>query len=259
MSLLRVIARLDIKGPNVVKGVRMEGLRVMGDPVELAERYAQDADELIYMDTVATLYGRNQLADLLERTSRRVFVPITVGGGIKSREDVQRLLDAGADKVAINTAGLRNPALLESLARSYGSQAICLSVDAKRTGAWWECFTDGGREKTGKDARAWILQAVQLGVGEVLLTSVDQDGTRKGFDTDLIRGIKIPVPLTVCGGMGSVEHARQALEAGADAIACASVLHYGQLTMREIQDGLAQSHVQTKAGSEARREAGIRV
>lgn len=255
MSLLRVIARLDIKGPNVVKGVRMEGLRVMGDPAELAERYAQDADEIIYMDTVATLYGRNQLADLLERTSQRVFVPITVGGGIKTRSDVQRLLDAGADKVAINTAAIHDPSLLESLARAYGSQAICLSVEAKRTGAGWECFTDCGREKTGKDARAWILQAIQLGVGEVLLTSVDQDGTRRGFDLDLIRGIDIPVPLTVCGGMGSIQDAKDALEAGADAIACASVLHYGQLTMKEIQHGLAQSHVQAKAGSEARREA----
>jgi cyclase len=252
MSLLRIIARLDIKGPNVVKGVQMEGLRVVGKPDELARRYAEEgADELLYIDTVASLYGRNQLSSLLERTVENVFVPITVGGGIKSRADVKRLLDAGADKVAINTAAIRDPSLIRECADHYGSQAIVVSIEAKRKHGEmaWECFTDCGREKGGKDVVLWAQEAVSLGAGEILLTSVDQDGTRKGFDLDLIRAVgrDCPVPLTACGGLGSVSHGLRALEAGADAVACASVLHYGRLTIGEIRNGLTKSHVQAAA------------
>jgi cyclase len=252
MSLLRIIARLDIKGPNVVKGICMEGLRVVGQPDELARRYAEaGADELLYIDTVASLYGRNQLSSLLERTVENVFVPITVGGGIKSRADVKRLLDAGADKVAINTAAIRDPSLIRECADHYGSQAIVVSIEAKRKHGEmaWECFTDCGREKGGKDVLLWAQEAVSLGAGEILLTSVDQDGTRRGFDLDLIRAVGrgCSVPLTACGGLGSVSHGVRALESGADAVACASVLHYGRLTIGEIRNGLTKSHVQAAA------------
>lgn len=260
MSLLRVIARMDIKGANVVKGIHFEGLRVVGKPEELARRYAAGgADELLYIDTVATLYGRNQLSSLLERTCEDVFVPITVGGGIKSRADVKRLLDAGADKVAINSAAIRDPSLIRECADHYGSQAVVVSIEAKRTASMggWECFTDNGREKSGKDVALWACEAVALGAGEILLTSIDQEGTRKGFDLELIRTISrdCPVPLTVCGGLGMVYHGKQALEAGADSIACASVLHYGKLTIGELRNGLAKGDIQAEGRSEEGRRA----
>lgn len=242
MSLLRLIARLDIKGPNVVKGIQMEGLRVMGKPADLARKYAEDADELIYIDTVASLYGRNQLAPLLEETTRDVFIPVTVGGGIKSRGDVQRLLNAGADSVAINTAAIKNPGLIDELAWSYGSQCIVVSIEAKKTASGWEAYTDNGRERTGRDAVAWACEAVERGAGGLLITSIDRDGTMKGFDVPLTAAIKkmVRVPVTACGGMGSVDHLYEVLTAGgADAAAMASVLHYGKLTIREMGDGLA--------------------
>ncbi len=242
MSLLpRLIARLDIKGKNVVKGIHFEGLRVIGNPQEMAQQYAEDADELLYIDTVASLYGRNQLKTLLEQTSEKTFVPITVGGGIRSLEDVRELLRAGADKCAINTAAIRDPELIRRVSDACGSQAIVVSIEAKRGAAdSWEALTDNGRERTGQDAVAWAAHAVKLGAGEILLTSVDQDGTRRGFDTELIRAIAkaCPVPLVVSGGMGCVQHALQAFQAGADAVAMASVLHYGKLTIQEVSDGL---------------------
>ena len=241
MLLPRLIARLDIKGKNVVKGVHMEGLRIVGQPQEMAQQYAEDADELLYIDTVASLYGRNQLKTLLEQTSENTFIPITVGGGIRSVEDVRELLRAGADKCAVNTAAIRDPDLIRRIADICGSQAIVVSIEAKRSSAnSWEALTDNGRERTGRDAVAWAAHAVQLGAGEILLTSVDQDGTRRGFDLGLIRAVaeRCPVPLVVSGGMGCVEHALQAFQAGADAVAMASVLHYGKLTIQEVSDGL---------------------
>lgn len=241
MSLLRIIARLDVKGQNVVKGVQMEGLRVIGQPEELAKRYAAEgADELLYMDTVASLYGRNQLASLLSRTVEDVFIPITVGGGIKSRADVKRLLDSGADKVAINTAALRDPSLINECADYYGSQAIVISIEAKRKPmGGWECYGDHGREKSGRDVLLWAREAVSCGAGEILLTSVDRDGTRKGFDLDLIRSVgRLGVPLSVCGGMGKMDHALEALGAGASAVVTASALHYGLVTFKEMHDVL---------------------
>lgn len=239
-SLLRIIARLDVKGQNVVKGVQMEGLRVIGRPRELAKRYADEgADELLFIDTVSTLYGRPQLESLLERTVEEVFVPITVGGGIKSLADVKRLLHAGADKIAINSAAIRNPALIRECADCVGSQAIVVSIEAKKKGAAWECYTDNGREKGDKEVVLWAHEAVALGAGEILLTSVDRDGTKKGFDLDLIRAVgSLGVPLSVCGGMGSVDHALQALEAGASAVVTASALHYGLVTFKEMHDVL---------------------
>lgn len=243
MSLLRLIARLDIKGPNVVKGINFEGLRVVGKPAELAKQYAEGgADELIYLDTVATLYGRNQLSSLLERTTDQVFIPVTVGGGIRSRVDVRRLLESGADKVAINTAAVRNPSLIKECADYYGSQCVVVSIEAKRRlEMGWEAYTDNGREKTGKDAIRWAHEAVELGAGELLITSIDQDGTKRGFDVNLIKAIAphVPVPVTACGGAGCVEHIREVLREGkADAVAVASVLHYGKLTFEEIRKAL---------------------
>lgn len=250
----RLIPRLDVKGANVVKGIHMEGLRVVGSPETLARKYAEDADELLYLDTVASLYGRNQLTELLRRTTEEVFIPITVGGGIQSRADIKRLLDAGADKVALNTAAIRNPALLREATDYYGSQCVVLSIEAKRVGGSWEAFTDCGRERTGKDAVQWAHEAVSLGVGEILLTSIDQEGTRKGFDLDLIRAIapNVEVPVIACGGMGSIEDAQAAYEAGA-CVAMASVLHYGNLTIQEVRDGLIEKQFQATSRSEARR------
>lgn len=256
MSLLRLIARLDIKGPNVVKGICFEGLRVVGNPKFLARKYAEGgADEVLYIDTVASLYGRNQLAGLLEDTTNDVFVPVTVGGGIKSRADVQRLLNAGADKVAINTAAIERPDLINELASYYGSQCVVASVEAKRKGDGWEAYTHNGREKTGRDAVRWAHEAIERGAGELLITSIDQDGTRRGFDLDLIQSVgrDCHVPLSVCGGMGSVRDGLLALEHGADALAMASVLHYNQLTFQEMRDGLAQGKLQAQGGSEERR------
>lgn len=253
MSLLRLIARLDIKGPNVVKGINLEGLRVVGRPEDLAKKYAeQGADELLYIDCVASLYGRNQLADLLDRTTRDVFIPVTVGGGIKSREDVQRLLGAGADKVAINTAAIKAPSLIRELADSYGSQAIVCSVEAKRRKDGWEAYTDNGREKTGRDAVEWAQEAVDLGAGEILLTSIDQEGTQRGFDLDLVALIapNVPVPVTACGGMGNLHHLSEVIDrAKADAVAMASVLHYNKTNFQEMHEWVKKKNESIGRGS----------
>lgn len=240
MSLLRLIARLDIKGDRVIKGINFEGLRVVGSPRDLATQYANSgADELLYIDSVASLYGRNQLTTLLEETTNDVFIPITVGGGIKTRADVQRLLDAGADKVAINTAAIRNPALIKELSDCYGSQAITVSVEAKRGELGWEAYTDCGRERTGQDAVTWAKRAVELGAGEILITSIDQEGTMKGPDTKLLEALGwLPVPVVYCGGLGNLEHATRALEAGADALAIGAALHYGKTGFEELRKGL---------------------
>lgn len=236
----RIIPRLAVKGQNVIVTVNMEGLRIIGKPADLARKYAKDADELLYLDSVASLYGRNQLTELIRETTEDVFIPITVGGGIKSRADVKRLLDAGADKVAINTAALRTPALLRECSDYYGTQCIVLSIEAKRTGGTWEALTDCGRERSGKDAVAWAHEAVNLGVGEILLTSIDQEGLRHGYDLDLIRAIapNVPVPVIACGGCAGAADVQAAYEAGACA-AMSTVLHTGAATVVGLRDRLA--------------------
>lgn len=259
MSLFRAIARLDIKGPNVVKSIHFEGLRKIGDPQALAEKYANEgADELFYNDQVASLYGRNQLEDLLERTTERVFIPVTVGGGISSLADVQRLLNAGADKVAVNTAAIRRPALLNEIAGRYGSQCLVVSIEAKRVAGGWECYTDCGRERTSVCAERWVADAVDRGAGEILVTSIDQDGTLKGFDNELLEIVSrdCPVPVTACGGLGTVGHARQAIESGADAIACASALHYNRVTFEELRHELTAEQFPHEGNQARRAEAG---
>lgn len=240
MRSVRLIARLDIKAPNLIKGIQLEGLRVIGDPNEYARRYYEaGVDEIICMDIVASLYDRNNLAAIIERATRDVFIPITVGGGVRSVQDVRELLRAGADKVAINTAAVRNPSLVGELARTFGSQCVVLSIEAKQTGPGrWEAYTDNGREHTGLDVIEWARRGAALGAGEIMLTSVDREGTRKGFDTDLIKAIcdVVEIPVIASGGMGTFEHLREAVEAGnADAVAMADVLHYNRMTLPEIR------------------------
>jgi cyclase len=240
MSNLRIIPRLDIKGPNLIKGIRLEGLRVIGDPQEHAIRYYEaGADELVYMDIVASLYGRNNLSDIISRAAKNVFIPITVGGGIRSVDDARHILRSGADKVAINTAAIGRPALITEVARRFGSQATVLSIEAKQVGpAKWEAYTDNGRERTGLDVLEWVRRGVELGAGEILLTAVDREGTRSGFDIDLVRTVcaAVPVPVIASGGMGSLEHFVSAAQQGnADAIAMADVLHYKRISIGNIR------------------------
>lgn len=246
----RVIARLDIKGPNLVKGIHLEGLRVMGDPAEHAVRYYHEgADELVYIDIVASLYERNNLVDVVARTASQIFVPLTVGGGIRKVEDVTQLLRAGADKVAINTAAIRRPALVTEASRMFGTQCIVVSIEAKRRPqGGWEAYTDNGREKTGVDAVEWAQRAVELGAGEVLLTSVDMEGTRRGFDLDLVAAIgpRVGVPVIACGGAGTIDHVASALRAGADAVAVASLLHYKTETVGSIKAGLREAGLEVR-------------
>jgi cyclase len=241
VSNVRLIARLDIKGPNLIKGIRMEGLRVVGDPQVYASQYYEAGiDELIYIDIVASLYGRNSLTDLVRRTAANLFVPMTVGGGVRSCDDVRELLRAGADKVAINTAAVSRPELITEVSRRFGSQCMVLSIEAKRTGTGtWEVFTDNGRERTGRDVLAWAKEGVERGAGEILLTSVDQEGTRKGFDLELIRAVSdaVPIPVIASGGMGTPEHLIEAVQTGhADAVAMADVLHYRRHSIEAIRN-----------------------
>ena len=238
-KLIRLIARLDVKGENLIKGVHLEGLRVIGDPQEYARRYyEQGADELIYMDIVASLYGRSKLTDIVRRTAHDVFVPMTVGGGIRSIDDVQDLLRAGADKVAINTAGVRRPDLIQEVARRFGSQCMVLSIEAKRQSAGqWEVYTDCGREKTGLSAVDWARRGVELGAGEILLTSIDCEGTRKGFDNQLVQAVSqaVDVPVVASGGYGQKAHLGEVVQVGADAVAFADALHYGRATFADLR------------------------
>lgn len=242
MSNIRLIPRLDIKGKNLIKGVHLEGLRVIGDPQEYAVKYYEaGADELIYMDVVASLYGRNNLSELISYTARNVFVPITVGGGIRSVEDVQRLLRSGADKVAINTAAIANPELIKEVSGRFGSQCMVLSIEAKKVSEGkWDAFTDNGRERSGRDVHEWVQQAVELGAGEILLTSIDQEGTRKGFDLELTQSVSevVPVPVIASGGMSSVQDLIDVVRLGkADAVAMADILHYDRMSLLEIRKG----------------------
>lgn len=224
----RLIPRLDIKGPNLVKGIRLEGLRVLGPPDLFAKAYAEEgADELLYMDAVASLYGRNSLLDFISRTAQSIFVPITVGGGIRTEADVQQVLLAGADKVAINTAAVENPALIDALAKRFGSSTIVLSIEAKRNDNRWTAYVNNGRDNTGRDAFEWACEAVDRGAGEIIVTAVDREGMGRGFDLELAQRMTdiLPVPVVVCGGAGSIDDVLAAA-AVSDAVAIASVLHY---------------------------------
>lgn len=238
MLAYRIIARLDVKGPNLIKGIQFEGLRKLGDPAVFARRYADEgADEIIFLDTVASLYSRANIAAIVERTASDVFIPITVGGGIRSLADIRGLLAAGADKVAINTAAIAEPEFISRAADTVGSQAICVSIEAKRVNGGWEAYTDCGRNRTGRCAVSWAEEAVRLGAGELLLTSVDRDGTMRGAEVELARQIDVGVPVVLAGGIGSAEHACEAANS-ADALAIGSALHYGKTTIGAVKAAL---------------------
>jgi cyclase len=249
---VRVIPCLDVDAGRVVKGVNFVDLVDAGDPVEMARVYdAEGADELTFLDITASSGDRETTYDVVRRTAESVFIPLTVGGGVRSVADVDRLLRAGADKVAVNTAAVARPGLIAEIADRFGNQVLVLSLDARRvrdgavTDSGFEITTHGGRRGTGRDAVEWVVQAAQLGVGEVLLNSMDADGTRAGFDTDLIRAVRreVSVPLIASGGAGAVEHFPPAVAAGADAVLAASVFHFGQLRVGDVKRGLADAGV----------------
>jgi cyclase len=253
MSLaVRVIPCLDVDAGRVVKGVNFVDLVDAGDPVEMARVYdAEGADELTFLDITASSGDRETTYDVVRRTAESVFIPLTVGGGVRSVEDVDRLLRAGADKVAVNTAAVARPELIAEIAHRYGNQVLVLSLDARRcqdgavTDSGFEITTHGGRRGTGRDAVQWVVQAAELGVGEVLLNSMDADGTRAGFDTELVRAVRreVTVPLIASGGAGAVGHFAPAVEAGADAVLAASVFHFGQLRVGDVKEALASAGV----------------
>jgi cyclase len=252
MGNTRLIARLDVKGSTLIKGVQLEGLRVLGDPQEYAKRYyAEGADELIYIDIVATLYGRSKLTDIVRRTSEDVFIPMTVGGGIRSIEDVRDMLGAGADKVAINTAAVHRPDLIVEVSRRFGSQCMVLSIEAKQQAeGHWEVYTDCGRERSGLDVVEWARRGEALGAGEILLTSVDREGTRQGFDLQLTHAITsvVGIPVIASGGMGKPSDLVDVVTQGrADAVAMADVLHYERATIGEIRQAAKSAGIQVRA------------
>jgi len=230
-KIVRIIPRLDIKGPNLVKGIHLEGLRVLGRPESFARHYYENgADEIIYIDVVASLYERNSLKDIISRTAREAFIPITVGGGLRTLSDIREALRAGADKVSLNTAAIRNPLIVREAARMFGSSTIVLSIEAIRhSDGRYFAYTDNGREFSGQEALAWARRAEELGAGEILLTSIDREGTGAGFDIELTRLISeaVSIPVVACGGAGGpCDIADVITEGKADAVAIASVLHY---------------------------------
>jgi len=251
MKNIRIIPRLDIKGFNVVKPVHTEALRVVGNPKELADRYYQEgADELIYLDIVASLYQRNLDFDLLKSVSENIFIPFTVGGGIRTIQDINNALRSGADKIAINTYAVKNPEFITKAVKEFGSQCIVLSIEAKKqpNGAW-EAYTDGGREHSGLDAIKWAKRGLELGAGELMITSIDQDGTGRGFDLELVQKITdfANVPVIVYGGAGNKESFLQVIKNGkADAVAAASVFHYQNLSILEIKEYLKNNGINVR-------------
>lgn len=245
MLAKRIIPCLDVKNGRVVKGVSFVGLRDAGDPVEQARRYDADgADEITFLDIAASHENRGTMLDVVARTAEQVFAPLTVGGGVSTTDDIQRLLRAGADKVSINTAAVRDPELVRRAAGAWGSQAIVVAIDARRRGGGpsWEVFTHGGRTATGLDAIAWAERVVLLGAGEILLTSMDRDGTRDGYDLELTRAVadRVPVPVIASGGVGTLDHLVDGFTlGGADAALAASIFHDGQHTIAEAKRHLA--------------------
>jgi imidazole glycerol-phosphate synthase subunit HisF len=247
----RIIPCLDVDGGRVVKGTGFVDLRDAGDPVELAARYdAAGADELVLLDITATSDTRETVVELARRVADELFIPFTIGGGIRSVADAQAVLDAGADKVAVNSAALRRPELLDELAARFGAQCVVLAIDAKqRPSEGWEPFLAGGRTATGRDAVAWAAEGAARGAGEILLTSMDRDGTNAGYDLALTAAVAeaVDVPVIASGGAGATGDLRAALEAGADAVLCASILHYGALTVGEIKRSLAGAGLPIRA------------
>ncbi len=239
----RVIPCLDVDAGRVVKGVNFVDLRDAGDPVELAARYdAEGADELVFLDITASSDARDTMVDVARRTAEEVFIPFTIGGGVRSNDDARRLLRAGADKVAVNTAAVSRPNLVTELSSEFGAQCVVVAIDARRAEGAFEVFTHGGRKPTGLDAISWAAECEKLGAGEILLTSMDRDGTRDGFDLELTRAVvgACNVPVIASGGVGTLDHlAEGILDGGADAVLAASIFHFGQHTVREAKEHLA--------------------
>ncbi len=249
--MIRIIPRLDIKGSNVIKGIQLECLRIVGNPQELAEKYYEEgADELLYMDIVASLYERNNILDIVSSAAQKIFIPLKVGGGIRSVEDIRRALRAGADKVAINTHATKHPEFITHAAQAFGSQCIVGSIEAKQVpSGGWEAFIDNGRVPTSRDALEWAKCLVSLGAGELLVTSVDQEGTAKGYDIDLVRAIasQVSVPVIACGGAGTPEDIFSVIQDGyADAIAAAHIFHYKKYSIREVKEYLRKKKIRVR-------------
>jgi cyclase len=243
MKNIRIISRLDIKGPNVVKGVHLEGLRVLGNPNDFAKYYYEDSvDELLYMDVVASLYERNSLSDIVRKTAEGIFVPLTVGGGLRCLDDINKVLRAGADKISLNTAAIRNPSLIKQASEKFGSSTIMIAIEAiQQEGGQYMAFVDNGREFTGKSVVEWAQEVEFMGAGEILLTSVDKDGTGLGFDIDLIKSVTevVAIPVIAHGGAGKMEDVKELIEqTNIDAVALASVLHYDALRNFDHSDTL---------------------
>jgi len=254
MLAKRIIPCLDVRNGRVVKGVNFLDIRDAGDPVECARRYdAEGADEITFLDITASHEQRPAILDVVERTAEVVFTPLTVGGGVKSKSDVQALLQAGADKVSINTAAVNHPELIAEVAASWGAQALVVAIDAKRRpGGGWEVFTHGGRTPTGIDAVEWAAKSAELGAGEILLTSMDRDGTKLGYDIELLRAVvsAVTVPVIASGGVGELEHLRQGLaEGGADAALAASIFHDGIHSIGEAKNFLRDAGVIVREAS----------
>jgi cyclase len=251
MLAKRVIPCLDVDAGRVVKGTRFRDLRDAGDPVELAARYDREgADELVFLDITATVEGRTSTYEVIGRTADEVFIPLTVGGGVRTEADVRALLHAGADKVAVNSAAVRDPSLLERCAEVFGAQCMVVAIDAKRVGPGWEVFVDAGRTPTGRDAVAWAREATeQRGAGEILLTSMDRDGTGEGFDLELLEAVarRTTVPLVASGGAGTRAHFAEALAPGrADAVLAASRFHFEELTIGQVKEHLAAEGIEVR-------------
>lgn len=246
----RIIPCLDVTNGRVVKGVKFVSLRDAGDPIEIARRYDdQGADELTFLDITASSDDRDLILHIIEEVAAQVFIPLTVGGGVRKVEDVRRLLNAGADKVSINTSAIQNPQLVADAAGRYGSQCIVVAIDAKRAGQGWEVFTHGGRRPTGLDAIEWARKMQSLGAGEILLTSMDRDGTRDGFDLALTRAVSdaVDVPVIASGGVGNLQHLVEGIEEGhADAVLAASVFHYGEYTVRQAKEYMSQHGIEVR-------------
>lgn len=251
MLTKRIIPCLDVRDGRVVKGTNFVGLRDAGDPVALAARYDREmADELVFLDITASVERRGTMVEVVERTARQVFMPLTVGGGIRTLDDISALLKAGADKVSLNTAAVRQPELISAGARRFGRQCMVLAVDAKQCAPGrWEVYINGGRTPTGLDVLAWVRRAVDLGAGEILLTSMDKDGTKDGYDLALTRAVAqaVPVPVIASGGAGELAHFCQVLQKGeADAVLAASVFHYGQFSIRQVKEYLRAHGVEVR-------------
>lgn len=248
MKSIRIIPKLEVKGPNLIKGIHLEGLRIVGKPEQAAIKYYEaGADELIYIDLVASLYRRKYLLDIISKTAETAFIPLTVGGGIQTIDDMRTLFRAGADKVAINTGAINNPAIISKAANIYGSQCIVVSIEAQhKTNGTWEAYTESGRTPTGISALVWAKKAEKMGAGELLITSINQDGTTQGFDCELVKKIssQLSIPVIASGGAGKLEHFSEVINEGqADAVCASTLFHFSTLTIKQVKEYLLTKNI----------------